>query len=308
MGIVDWFVAYNMTSKDNIVSASGVVATDSSRINLPSPSASISHIKFDGKNYLLWSKAVMWTIEAYELSGHLDGTTPQPTDSVEKGKWKSKDALVVSWLIHSMDAHLSAQYVMMTSAKEMWDALAQQYSHRNNYAQAFEIRKQIRELRQGGLALASYYSTLTHLWQQLDSYRTCKPVDQVTLLALQDDLEKERVYDFLAGLNPEYDQIRVQVLGREKFPSLHDAYNLVQHEDIRRPSMMPPVASDRSAFTTLSKISDAPLDKSELKCDYCNGIRHTRETCFKLIGYPERRGGRGRGSGGRGGRLSLIHI
>ena len=40
-------------------------------------------------------------------------------------------------------------------------------------------------------------------------------------------LEKERVYDFLAGLDVEYDQIRVQVLGRIPFPSLGEAYAIV---------------------------------------------------------------------------------
>ena len=43
----------------------------------------------------------------------------------------------------------------------------------------------------------------------------------------QQAVEKERVYDFLAGLNLEYDQIRVQVLGRSPFPTLHEAYALV---------------------------------------------------------------------------------
>ncbi|GAV70038.1 hypothetical protein CFOL_v3_13537, partial [Cephalotus follicularis] len=72
-----------------------------------------------------------------------------------------------------------------------------------------------------------YYSTLTRLWQQFDSYRTHKPSIAAKLLTYQKDIEKGRVYAFLGGLNPEYDPIRVQVLGKEPFPTLREAYNLV---------------------------------------------------------------------------------
>ncbi len=40
-------------------------------------------------------------------------------------------------------------------------------------------------------------------------------------------VEKDRVYDFLAGLNMEYDLIRGQVLGRTPFPSLGETYACV---------------------------------------------------------------------------------
>lgn len=28
-------------------------------------------------------------------------------------------------------------------------------------------------------------------------------------------------------------------------------------------------------------------DKATLQCSHCGGTRHTKEECFKLIGYPE---------------------
>jgi hypothetical protein len=51
-------------------------------------------------------------------------------------------------------------------------------------------------------------------------------------------VEKDRLYDFLAGLDVEYDPIRVQVLGRVPFPSLGEAYACVQEEEIRRCAMV----------------------------------------------------------------------
>ncbi|GAV68282.1 hypothetical protein CFOL_v3_11785, partial [Cephalotus follicularis] len=147
--------------------------------------------------------------------------------------------------------------------------------------------------------LAAYYSNLSHLWQQLDAYCTHRPSIPTELITFQKDIEKERVYDFLAGLNPDYDQVRVQVLGRDPFPTLEEAYNLIQHEERRRTSMMPSVQLDWSTLVTVSRppattsrLKLDPTDKNPVVCDYCGKSRHTRTTYWELHGRPSRgRGG-----------------
>ena len=112
----------------------------------------------------------------------------------------------------------------------------------------------------------------------------------------QQAVEKERVYDFLAGLNLEYDQIRVQVLGRSPFPTLREAYALVQQEESCRSAMVHAPVLDRSAMVVGPKSGDAlplqpqgggkgPLvDRDRLKCEYCGKDRHDKEHCWKLHG------------------------
>ena len=46
-------------------------------------------------------------------------------------------------------------------------------------------------------------------------------------------IEKERIYDFLACIDPELHQIRVQVLGKFPFPTLRGAYAYVRSEEFR---------------------------------------------------------------------------
>ena len=60
------------------------------------------------------------------------------------------------------------------------------------------------------------------------------------------------MYDFLAGLNLEYDQICIQVLGRSPFPILLEAYALVQQEESRRSAMVHSYIQDRSALVVAS--------------------------------------------------------
>ena len=49
---------------------------------------------------------------------------------------------------------------------------------------------------------------------------------------LKNFIEKDRVYDFLAGLNPEFDQVRVQILGKEETPSLEETISLIRPEGV----------------------------------------------------------------------------
>ncbi|GAV69210.1 hypothetical protein CFOL_v3_12711 [Cephalotus follicularis] len=92
------------------------------------------------------------------------------------------------------------------------------------------------------------------------------------------------------------------------FPTLREAYNMVQHEETHRSSMLPFGPLDRSAFVTMSWPSPSvpnyvhnQADKALHHCDYCNKDNHIRETCFKLHGSPRGWGGQ---SGSRGGRFN----
>ncbi|RDX93347.1 hypothetical protein CR513_24406, partial [Mucuna pruriens] len=59
------------------------------------------------------------------------------------------------------------------------------------------------------------------IWIELDQYqglKMCK-VDSIAYIRF---VERERIFKFLHGLNSEYDPIRVQILGKEKLPSLSE--------------------------------------------------------------------------------------
>ena len=53
------------------------------------------------------------------------------------------------------------------------------------------------------------------------------------------NLEKDRVYDFLVGLNVEFDQVRVQILSKE-LPTLNETISIFQAEESKRSVMLEP--------------------------------------------------------------------
>ena len=51
-------------------------------------------------------------------------------------------------------------------------------------------------------------------------------------------VESSRIFEFLAGLNAEFDPVRVQILGKEQLPSLNEVFFIVSDEKSRRMVML----------------------------------------------------------------------
>ena len=68
--------------------------------------------------------------------------------------------------------------------------------------------------KQGSKTITEYANQLKTLWQELDHYKVIKTKCSEDAVVLKDFIEQDRVYDFLVGLNPEFDQVRIQILGK----------------------------------------------------------------------------------------------
>ena len=126
------------------------------------------------------------------------------------------------------------------------------------------------------------------------------------LVSRKKKIEKDHLYDFLAGLDPSLDQVRSQVLAQDPLPSVRNAFAFVRREELRQATMMAIKFHDGSTMVAdassrpLLMVPDMTFSNSQppsvslgskisgnRKCTYCNGTNHIREICFKLNGYPE---------------------
>jgi len=57
---------------------------------------------------------------------------------------------------------------------------------------------------------------LKGMWIELDQYQNLKLENSKDAITLAQFVEQSRIFNFLLGLNPEYDPIRAQMLGKEK--------------------------------------------------------------------------------------------
>ena len=95
------------------------------------------------------------------------------------------------------------------------------------------------------------------------------------------------------GINKTFDKYRRDLLLLDPLPTMEEAYASIRKEKMRRgfmktePSSNLESPSTGGVFTAKERSYQRDDEKTHLKCTYCGGTRHTRNECFKLVGYPE---------------------
>ena len=154
--------------------------------------------------------------------------------------------------------------------------------------------------------MIEYTNSLKNLWQELDHYRVFEMKCSKYTIILKNFIEKDRVYDFLVRLNPKFDQVRVQILGKEETPSLEKTISLIKVEESQRGIMLEPQTLEGSALVTKNEQTQPQKrgkvnlirvlgrdnkdnlwkdNKDNLRCTYYNP-RHIGEHYWKLNGKP----------------------
>ena len=75
-------------------------------------------IKLEGmKNYLAWSRRALVELQSKRLEGYVNGEVTEPKDklSSEWKNWNATNALVVTWLFHSMTPTIASSVDTITS-------------------------------------------------------------------------------------------------------------------------------------------------------------------------------------------------
>ncbi|RVW30585.1 hypothetical protein CK203_086063 [Vitis vinifera] len=216
-------------------------------------------------------------------------------------------------------SEISRTCMFLSTAKEIWESVCHTYSKVRDAAQMYELKTRIHNTKQGILSVTEYYNVIKSLWLELDQYQNLRMKCSIDATMHQEFIERERAYDFLAGLNVELDRIQVQIFGKEPLPSLNEAFAIVRGEEGRRNIMLEKGNTMDRSVLAISKPSGnegsvaanaansgrnegkKTSEKDSLWCSYCKKNRHTRETCWKLHGKPlnffKGNGGKGVNSG-----------
>nr|GEX53730.1 putative Gag-polypeptide of LTR copia-type [Tanacetum cinerariifolium] len=116
------------------------------------------------------------------------------------------------------------------------------------------------------------------------------------------------LFQFLNALGRRYEPIKREILRLEPLPSAEAAYATVRkeatHQNILGATINETqgiatglIATETEGLWLVSKVnrrydrsqigSSSRVDKSKLKCEECGMTGHTKEGCFKLVGYPD---------------------
>lgn len=91
-------------------------------------------------------------------------------------------------------------------------------------------------------------------------------------------------------MNDPYDQVRRQILLKGITPTLNQAYAMIIEYEIQYLACATTINENTDPITMhvsrSSENGNGLQNYKGKKCDYCHFTRHTKETCYKLIGYP----------------------
>ncbi|CAA7405798.1 unnamed protein product [Spirodela intermedia] len=166
----------------------------------------------------------------------------------------------------------------------MWETVHTKFSQRNNEVHLYELQIKSMSTIQGNKSVMEYTGELKNLWQEIDYY-------------LSIDTEKSAE---IAGLNSVFDQVRQQILSRERKCDLDEAISIILNEETRRKLMLSVPKVDNTAFMIkqgeiMKKASGQAKQpqhgqgrnkktdfRDNLWCTYCRKACHTRDICYKL--------------------------
>lgn len=103
-----------------------------------------------------------------------------------------------------------------------------------NILTSYELENRILNTKQGALSVTAYYISLKGLCAELDQYYDYQNFkigcneDSATLSKF---VERSRIFKFLSGLNFEFDRFRVEILSKDKLPSLLEVFKIVRGEE-----------------------------------------------------------------------------
>ncbi|XP_019257822.1 PREDICTED: uncharacterized protein LOC109236047 [Nicotiana attenuata] len=154
--------------------------------------------------------------------------------------------MVISWLTTPLSREIAESVQYSESVVCIWEQLETIYDTVNGN-KIFDIKKELASTCQVSLDIASYFNKLKRLWDELAFMRkhSVNPCN----CPLQRELEEDKLYQFLMGLNEIYVSVRSNLLMRQPLPSLDIAYNiLLQDESQRHISSTPQFNSDSASF------------------------------------------------------------
>lgn len=256
------------------------------------PGAALISEVLDGSNYENWKIAMTIALDAKNKSAFIDGSLARPVESHQNFRiWSRCNSMVKSWILNSVSKQIYKSILRFNDASETWKDLEARF-HITNIPRSYQLSQQIWSLQQGALDLATYFTNLKTLWDELDGatcVSTCRTCD--CCKAIDKKADQAKIIKFLAGLNESYSIIRGQIIMKKNLPDLSEIYNLLDQDHSQRS-----FASVQNA--TAFQVAAPVVDQSSMAnvnyhqrpnkpvCTHCGYTGHTTDTCYKIHGYP----------------------
>lgn len=177
--------------------------------------------------------------------GFLEGKIKKPAPDDEKYPlWVRNDYMIRGWLCRSIDERIANSLTYIESVEKLWEELKERYAQ-TNAPLLYSLKKQVKNLEQENSPVADYYFKLKHIWDEIQDVEglpecNCKAMEKCTCDLLKKFMEiqqRNKVIDFVIGLNQKNENIAANLMAMEPLPSLNRAFHLVQQAEKQKQIM-----------------------------------------------------------------------
>lgn len=103
-----------------------------------------------------------------------------------------------------------------------------------NGSRLYQLHRGILTLTQGVSTVSAYYTKLKNLWVEYDSILPPPGCDCHKSKELVEQMQYQRLLQFLMGLNGSYSQARGQILMMSNLPNVNQAYPMVVQDESQK--------------------------------------------------------------------------
>lgn len=202
--------------------------------------------------------------------GLVDGTWKKEDFRANLGyRWDRCNTIVLGWIMSSISKELLSGLIYANDASKVWEDMRER-------------------LHQGTNSVSVYFTSLKEFWDDYDSM-TPPHYDCVKSLDFVAHLKRQRLMQFLMGLNETYEQARSQILMTHPTPNVNKAYSVIIERESQRSVANMTITGENSKATTFLTTRGGnyqkPRKNSNLHCAFYKMKGHTNEGYYKIIGY-----------------------
>lgn len=249
------------------------------------------------ENYTLWNRSITLALLRRNKVGLVDGSCMKEMFGEELwGQWERVNAIVLSWLMNSVSKSLLSGIAFASSAFQVWNDLKERFN-RIDGSRTYSLHKDIASLHQGTDSVSVYYTKLKTLWNEFEVLVPAPCCNCDKSKGFVAHLNRQRLYQFLMGLNESYHQARSQILIMNPLPTTNHAYAMIVGDECQKAVVsitnsmgLNSIGGDSVAMFSKTGTSSGPSHRfkknSILICDFCHCKGHSKEFCYKIVGYP----------------------
>lgn len=167
---------------------------------------------------------MMLHVVGQKKRGYITDTIPSRSEGDEGfDKWCKEDSMVRGWMIKTIKPKFLELFLDIPTAKEMWKAIADMFYNEADESHLYELRSKSTRIQQSDCDLGIYFAELKQIWQEIDQQRPISMKWAADIKLRQEEITRDRLYDFLAGLDDCLDQSRSELLRMKPLLSLNDS-------------------------------------------------------------------------------------